>query len=81
MSSIESKLDLLANEDLDYSIPEPLARSQPTPYIPSSPNKPDLHMSDLAHCHSPVLSKIEQIEQQYLHQLTSLQAKVCQLET
>jgi len=64
MSSIESKLDLLASDDFDVSSHDPFAQSLPIMpnnrnYL-SSPLKPsNLNLSDLSPApHSPILSKI-----------------------
>jgi hypothetical protein len=85
--SIESKLELIASDNFDVSQREPFARSMPAPIRDhGSPNKSYLQLEDLttpspSPSPSPVMERLDQIEQQYLSQISSLNHKLSILET
>lgn len=85
MSNIESKLDMLARDDFEYE-PELMNQSQNVSNWMASPKKSLFQPEDLANSRqsipsSPVLSKISQMEENYLSKLTVLNQKVTILES
>lgn len=74
ISSIEGKLELLASENFDVSQKDPFAFSLPANVKDvSSPAKSFLALEDLASpSPTPIMNRLDQIEQQYLTQISAL---------